>query len=286
MEKKLKRGLAELSRLFVEEKPFFAVPSTPQNVKQLAIERPEVPISESSSEISAFICSSFVHISPRFQTGDFLALLERTHPAFSGAYLISVASEARYREFECLFSFPRKEQFDKTFYEIGHGVSLSFPKETEIYDWAQARVSVSNGSPIRTSKKALVVWETPLTLHPNGCLSAVDTCVLDLLDHCVFVLEADLQQLTQAYHLLRYCVFRNPMIRNSIFLIGEHAAKIYESVYDRLSLMISQFLGCDLGFLGWADERQMFFNPELLLEEGAGVIQKSNMHLKEMLFPF
>ena len=286
MEKKLKRGLAELSRLFVPKQALRALQPV---AVSLEIEPPaQVPIaSHSPQEVPALICASFIRISPWFQTGDFVALLEQTRPVFSGTYLFSVTpTESRYREFQNLFSLSEKEASVDTLYDVGGGISFGCLGEAEMSELIHPELHVGNGRHFSApSQKALVVLDSPLAFQPARSPELVDTYVLDLLDHCVFVVEANLNQLTWAYQLIRFCVARNPMARVSLFVVGEKAEEVCDLIYNRFSMMMSRFLGCDLGFLGWASERDMFLNPELLLEEGGNSIQlSSKARLSEMLF--
>ncbi len=287
MEKKLKRGLAELSHLFVPKQAFRAIQPV---AVSLEIEPPtQVPIANhNTQEIPALICTSFIRISPWFQTGDFVALLEQTQPVFSGTYLFSVTpTESRYREFQNLFSLPEREAPVDTLYDVGGGISFGCLGEAEMSELTHPQLHVGNGRHVLIpSQKALVILDSPLAFQPARPPEPVDACVLDLLDHCVFVVEANLNQLTWAYQLIRFCFARNPMARASLFVVGEKAEEVCDSIYNRFSMMISRFLGCDLGVLGWASERDMFLNPELLLEEGGNSIQlSSKARLGEMLFP-
>lgn len=287
MEKKLKRGLAELSRLFISKQALRAIQPV---AVSLEIEPPtQVPIASHETQgIPALICASFIRISPRFQTGDFVALLEQTRPVFSETYLFSVTpTGSRYQEFQQLFSLSEREAPVDTLYDVGGGISFGCLGEAEMNELAHPELHVDNGRHVLVpSQKALVVLDSPLAFQPDRPPEPVDASVLDLLDHCVFVVEANLNQLTWAYQLIRFCFARNPMARASLFIVGEKAEEVCDAVYNRFSLMISRFLGFDVGFLGWASDKDMLLNPELLLEEGGNSIQlSSKARLSEMLFP-
>jgi hypothetical protein len=288
-EKKLKRGLAELSHLFGPK----ASPTVMEPVRtasfQIALPAlsPIIPISEPHiQEVPELICASFIRLSPLFQTGDFIALLEQTRPVFSETcLLVAGSSEDHVQEFKGLFSLSDKEIQTGELHDVGKKMSFGCLREAEILELAHPHPALTSGPLFRSSKKALIVLDPPLAYRPGQPLDRVDGSVLDVLDHCVFVVETDLNQMTQAYQLIRLCFARNPMARFSIFLAGSKAGENSDLIYDRFSLMISRFLGCDLGFLGWADENEMRLNSELLLEEGSNSVRfSSKAHLGEALF--
>jgi hypothetical protein len=288
-EKKLKRGLAELSHLFVPEKSSAAV--QPIRAVSFQITSPDIasvtpmpkPVREEAPEL---ICASFIRLSPFFRTGDFIALLEQARPVFSETCLLAVApNENHLQEFSGLFSLPEQDIRTGALHDVGRKMSLGCLEEAEIRELTHPHPPLAQGHVFKASKKALVVLDSPLAYQPGQPLAPADGYALDVLDHCVFIVEADLSQMAQAYQLIRLCSDRNPLAHLSIFLVGPKVEANSELVYDRLSLMVSRFLGCDLGFLGWADSNEMHFNPELLLEEGGHSIRfSSKAHLNEALF--
>lgn len=291
-EKKLKRGLAELSHFFApQETPASIIQPVARASLKIAWPVPTysvIPISKPEHEaIPELICASFIRLSPFFQTGDFIALLEQTRPVFSQICLLAVSpGDDHFREFKGLFSLSGSEMETGELCDVGKKMSFGCLKEAEIRELVHPRPFLARDHAPKSSKKALVVLDSSLAYRPGRPLEPADACVLDVLDHCVFVVETDLNQMAQAYQLMRLCFIRNPMIRLSLFLVGPQAAENSDLVYDRLNLMISRFLSCDLGFLGWADENNMCLNPELLLEEGDNPVRFSlKAHLNEALFP-
>ncbi|PIQ85417.1 MAG: hypothetical protein COV74_08880 [Candidatus Omnitrophica bacterium CG11_big_fil_rev_8_21_14_0_20_45_26] len=91
--------------------------------------------------------------------------------------------------------------------------------------------------------------------------------LLEMLDHVILsAWGPSADSLMSAYQHLSLCVHRNPNLKFSLMVEGALNDEMAAIVYERFAGISSQFLGCEVDFLGWIDKEQVCMNHELLLE--------------------
>ncbi len=271
-DRKLKRGLADLSKLFLQgERPS----PKKQGVAGVSIEPPEECVQDHRP--LRFVSTTFLQSSEIFQTTDLINLIGAVKSTFQETYLLSVdPNQTRYENFAHLLPIPPwesvKDDSDIHLYSIDRGMTFGYVSLEQFETAIQPKLASPSFHDFTDSKRALAVFDS------------VSESILELIDHCVFVVSADSNQLMRAYDQMRYCLGKNQFMRCSVLLTGQGAEALWEFVYERFSEIASKFLGCNLGFLGWMENGKMHLNPELLLEEGTGFAQlPSKIRLGEIL---
>ncbi len=271
-DRKLKRGLADLSMLFLQgHEPL----SKKQEVTAVSVERPE-ECAEDYRPLR-FVSTTFLQSSEIFKTADLINLTGAVKTVFQETYLLSVnPDQMRYETFERLLPIPSwesvKDNSSVQLHSIGDRINFGHLSLSQFENVRQPKFAPHSFDDFSDSKKALAIFDS------------ASECILESIDHCVFVVSPDSNQLMHAYDQIRYCIGKNQFIRCSILLMGRGAETLWESVYERFNEIVSKFLSCNLGFLGWMEHGKMRLNPELLLEEGPGFTQlPSNIRLSEIL---
>jgi len=103
------------------------------------------------------------------------------------------------------------------------------------------------------------------------------TDLFRLLDHVILNVSADSSEsILAAYQTLSACLHRDPTLHFSILIDGSLADDVVEVIYERFSKITSQFLGCEIDFLGWIEEEKIHINYDLLLNssESGRIIRK------------
>ena len=265
-DKKLKRGLADLSRLFSE------VPEPlvkKQEVQMVSIEPPE---SITQGDYPPYLISAAVlQSSELFQIEDLIHLADTLKATFQETHLLAVApTQARYETFANLLHLPPQKNIDDgapiRLHSIGDRINFGCVSREQFCDITQPRIANYPLNHFDDSRKILAIFD-PAFSEPFS------SNVLELIDHCILVTSPDSDQLMQTYHQIRYCLSKNQLVRCSILLVGHGSETLWEFVYERFNEIVSKFLGCDLGFLGWIEHGNMQLNPELLLEKGGNFVQ-------------
>lgn len=284
-DKKLKRGLADLSKLFLQGQE---LPPQEQAKATLAIEPPTD--ASLDSRLPRLSCTAFLPSGDVFQVMDLIHLLDVFKTVFQEIYLLSVGPAHSGYEVLC---DPRSSPWlangkDRSVIPLrsgGEGIAFGYISSDQFQDILHPKITSSSVPDFATEKKALVIFDSIFPSDPaDGLLSSAGG-VFELLDHGVFVIPADLDQIMRAYELIRFCLARNQSLRCSILLVGRGAETSWEFVYEHFNTIVSQFLGCDLGFLGWTENGHMRLNSELFLEEGGNMIQlSSKARLAQVLY--
>lgn len=275
-DKRLKRGLADLSRFFTDSSGL--LPGK-REASTFTIEPPQGDISV-LLDTPQFICASFLDPLRILQPADLIRSLEILKASFQEAFLLSVApSKMRHDAFARSFPIPDERNMDEGNTIRLHSAAdrMTFGRVPFPQFEAMVQPKIASGylSESTSSKKALVILDS-FSVHDSANLfSVLRTDFLEVLDHGIFIAQADLNQLQHTYELIKFCLIRNPTLRCSLLLTGRNAGRMWELVYERLSTIISQFLGCDLGFLGWSEGEDFELNPDLLLEESGNARQLS-----------
>ena len=278
-DRKLKRGLADLSQLFLQGP---SPVSQKCHVGTVRVEPPQDDVDGHSRP--KLICSTFLQSSEIFQFSDFVNLMGSLKAAFQETYFLAVApAQARYEALAHFLpvGFQGNVQEELTLHlrSIEEKITVGYIPLSQFQNIIQPKVVSERPYYHTGSQKALAVFDSghSSTLSPN---------IFELTDHCVFITSPDSDQLMYTYEQLKDCLRKNQFMRCSLLLVGRRAKELWEYIYEHFSEMVSQFLGCDMGFLGWIDGREMRLNPELLLEEGGNFIQHfSKVQLREALCP-
>ncbi|MBI3999744.1 MAG: hypothetical protein HY351_03935 [Candidatus Omnitrophica bacterium] len=267
-DKKLKRGLADLSQLFAES----SEPLTKR--REVATFTIEVPQDDPSSDLGVprLICASFLDSGNGcLEPSSLIRLLEILKISFQETFLLSIApDEMRYDAFARLLPIPARhvnEGGPICLHSVADRIAFGHISSPQFEATVQPKMALGYSCDLDFSKKALTVLDLGSTYDSRVPSSISGANVLDVLDHGVFVTQPDLNQLQKTYELIKFSLNRNPMLRCSILLTGQNAGNVWELVYERFNGIVSQFLGCDLGFLGWSDAEDFALNPDLLLEE-------------------
>ncbi len=284
IQKKLKRGLADLSNFFassgptalppdlrsegiedkIRDKPVVMGQENRSNL--LAIEPPEFLYSEPSLKPS-FITGSVLSFSPSFQVSNLIEFTEAVQFYFSGIHFVSLASQ------------------ENSFEYAIQGQSISYEKISwsQLEPLIQPQMRAHCLPPESATDKTLVIFD-------SGLYSSIDSdstfhrSLFELLDHCVFAVEPDTKQLMQVYQVIKTALSKNPSLHFSLLLAGNGAERFSEFIYERFSEMISRFLDCNLGFLGWMENHEICINPDLLKEEAnSAFVRYCKTHLSDLL---
>lgn len=269
-EKKLKRGLADLSTLFSPA----AAPSggkapvqTPPK-RGVLIQPPD--IQTEGPYLPNLACATFFSAGAVFPMDEQIRLFEALRNPFEAIYFLSL--------------LPGQDQLNEgldrsrvRFQPFREKIVFGYMPETEFKSVIQPKRA---GELVYSSeeKKVLAVLDPAFLEHAGEH-------ALSLLDHCIFVAPADCEQLIAAYQVMQAVVAENPAVRLSLLLSGPGASSGWEFIYERFYEIVSHFLGCDLGFLGWMERGALEVNGELLLDDGGSAAQASaKLRLRELLF--
>lgn len=279
-DKKLKRGLADLSQLFSEGER--SVPIK-RRIATVRIEPPQDSASDNDSP-PKLICSTFLQSSEILRFSDFVGLVDGLKTAFQETYLLAVTpAETQHEDLAHVlpadFCVGFREGFDFHLRSIREKITIGYIPLKQFQSIIQPKAISEPALNGEGSGKALAVFDSTYS-------SVLSSNVFELMDHCIFITSPDADQLMRTYEQVKYCLRKNQFMRYSLLLAGRGAKALWEYVYEHFNEMVSQFLGCDIGFLGWIENREMRLNPELLLEESGNFIQySSKAQLSGALWP-
>lgn len=260
-ERKLKRGLVELSRLFLPAggngngensgvltiRPYFSTAVV--KPKRFTIVPPEEL--QEPAQPEHLICASMIPLGTPFSQAEQIRLAEALQETFETFYF--------------LFPVPAQTESRARFHSPKEHMMFGFMSDAELREVLKPKPA-DHLTHSESPKRSLVLFDPGFLDHPEERM-------FSFLDHCVFVLPVDYEQLVLAYQLMQHCLARNPNLRCSLFLTGKGAKTNWDFVYERFCEIVSHFLGCDLGFLGWREGEEIRLNRDLLLEESGGAVQ-------------
>ncbi len=257
-QKKLKRGLADLSNFFAEPVPA----EQKSRIGLLAIQPPETPQFEKSLK-PFLITANIISCSPSFKTSDVVELIEAVKDDFVGLHVIELEQS----------SDPHPISGKNVHYE-----QISWDQLAPLTQLQMRTPTLIVDNPDKT-----------LALFDSGLCGATGSnkySLFEILDHCIFAVEADTKQLMHGYQVMKTALSKNPNLHYSLLVVGKRAEHFSEFIYERFSEIISQFLGHNLGFLGWMESGDIRVNPELLKEEAdSAFVRCSKTHLSDLLYP-
>ena len=285
MDRKLKRGLADLSKLFSSDGSIS--PARPAE-SAFTIQPPPDPFFDSRKP--RLINTTFLDSDETLGANDLIQVTNRLKPAFHESFLLSVIpDQSRYEAFANVLPIPpwknEKDNFAARFHPVDEGLTFGCLSSAQFQDILVPKVASNRIEDFAPSKKTLVVFDSIFPSVPSDNDVTPGHNALELLDHCVFVVQSGLDQLVRTYELIRFCLAKSPALRCSILLVGRGSQVSWELVCEHFNAIASRFLRCDLGFLGWIEGSDAHLNPELLLEEsGNGIQSSSKMRLSETLY--
>jgi len=276
-EKKLKRGLPELSRFFSVPGAALTAADTgerPTHVlapmramggperRPLAVALPE-DTTETGGAPPNLVCASFLPIGVRFQLQDQIRLLEVLEGGFHTSHLLSSVPDSKDPSWS-VGPFPGRNgqttlPGPDRFRCLDQKIILGYVSRAWFRQMMELKPCQGRSRAI-TGKKSLVLFDSQF-------LEWEHDPVFSLLDHCIFVAPPQGEQLIRVYQLMKACLDRRRSHLFSLLLVGPRASTLWEFAYERFYEIVSHFLGCDLGFLGWAEAGEYHLNPELLQEE-------------------
>ena len=271
MDRKLKRGLADLSH-------FFSAPTCGSRARldasRFTVESPQDP--SPPPVIPRIVGATFLVFSGPFQVKDLLSLANLLKGPFREVCVLAIRPGAPGPE---LSGHPLgflQEERDMGreavvhFRRLAERISFGEISPAQFGVLLQPRATHAQGAGAQSSEKMLLLLDAGSSA---GFTGAQDGPFLEIVDHAVFVVRSDQFQLTGIYEWIGLVLSRNRAINCSLMFTGRRAGAIAEFVHERLSRVVSQGLGSDLGLLGWIDASGSKLNLDLLLEEGANLTQ-------------
>lgn len=230
IEKKLKRGLAELS-------DFFAPQSS-----CLTIAPPEISCEDPCLKPS-LTTAGLYSFSPSFHSREMVDCMQSARPLFQ----------------------------DIRFVTLGDKSPIT---QAQLKSLLRPQIRSQNLESKSSTEKTLLVFSS------DSWADDSDHSAIEFLDHAIFVSHPDTKQLMRIYQFMQIALSKNPSMNCSLLLAGEGAERLCELIYGRFSEMISQFLGHDLGFLGWTENHQVCANFDFLKEESDNIfVRYAKKHL-------
>lgn len=242
------------------------------------------------NHISRLVGVSFLHPSSVLQASDLIRMTEALNPGFDESYLLSInPNQCRYEAFARILALPpwrgARDGDASSLYLIKEQIAFGHFVGTELQSVIQSRITSHPVIDSTCTKKALAVFD--YSVFPGNPIFLQRCGAFELIDHFVFVVQTDPGQLECTYELIRSCLAVDHTLRGSILLVGRGAEALWELIYERFSAIVSQFMGCHLGFLGWIENDRMQLNGELLLEGEENPLQLfAKMQLIETLDDF
>lgn len=261
-QKKLKRGLADLSNFFSEPIPA----EQTKRPGRLLIEPPEISDSTELLKPSLNTASIF-SFSPLFSLAELTRFTEAIKLTFSEIHYIKVRTGKHSVEYQIENKNIHYKKIDRN----------------ELETLIKPQMRSNTNQETSSGHKALAIFDSGLYAS-NVSHSDIRLSLLELLDHCIFALSSD-TKLPQVYEVMKMALSRNPALHYSFLLVGNNAERLSEIIYERFSEIISHHLGHHLEFLGWMEHYRQCLNPDLL-KEGAdsAFVHYSKTHLNHWLY--
>ncbi|OGW85877.1 MAG: hypothetical protein A3C35_06690 [Omnitrophica bacterium RIFCSPHIGHO2_02_FULL_46_11] len=268
IDKRLKRGLADLSSFFSGE---INITLKKQERTFLTIEPPL----DSSDDFlpPRLVFTSFLSASEVLEPEELIQLADLLRAAFPEVCLLSLSpSRSRYEAYAQVAPVPAWEEITGnpkvSLHPIRDGISFAYVSRSQFHELVKPEIILSHAYQTTGLRTALIIFDSVLGQNFSPLSFNVSHAnTLELIDHCVFIVQPDLNQLGKTYELIRSCLARNQALQCSIFIAGAGAKSLWEVVYERFNVITSQFLASNLGFLGWAEGNEIQLNPELLMDE-------------------
>jgi len=272
-EKKLKRGLPDISPLFA------GMPlSVLDTSERLAPRVDEAAAPAAVLGYPKFICSSFISFTDQFNLPDLIRLINAFQPSFDQLFYMALdPTKARYEALASIFTIPTYEEVAKQsdiFLQTTDDVTFTYVPAAQCVELIHPQLASQTFLDCDTQRRSLGIIDGDCA-RSSVSSTALERELFYLLDHCILVVEAKASRLTEAYEWLRNSYAQNPNFRCSLLLVGKEAKLLWEFVYERFNALVSEFLIHDLGFLGWLDQDNMRLNVDYLLGEAQGTAQIS-----------
>ncbi len=246
-EKKLVRGLADLSPLFqrivprVEKHPAVSV-QTPALANASA----------AGSSLDRWVCLTPMISDPEFDIADEIALAKILSHDFEKAYVISVSpSFERYQAYAGFFNIPcwEKTVISGSAYAAPESDGLIFSFLPESRFKTVASLKPSNGKMSANQPGPVLAFLDGGFMSSAGLMGDA----AHLLDFGILVFQPSISGITKAYRFIRSSFSLNRKLRYLALVVGEGAEQNCEFIYEHFNDIVSRFVGCDLNLLGWAE---------------------------------
>ena len=91
---------------------------------------------------------------------------------------------------------------------------------------------------------------------------------IHMVDQCILMVGGSSDSLRQAYEWLKFSTSEHPKLISSLLICGTHVENHWEFIFEKFHEFVSRFLGYELEFLGWISGQATQMNSDLLLELG------------------
>jgi len=258
-EKKLKRGLKDISPLFFSSAasrsrtiPVFGEPVVkPIEQSNLTSERGEIPFRSGQTErVPKIYCATIFPSHPAVPLLDhphFLNVMRAVYPE------VCLVSHSDHRVFPSAEPAPVQQVLLMP-YQI-QDILHPEPKTAE----------ENNESDLQ--EDICFLMDSGLIFHHYPRL-------FELLDYGILYVSSDSSDtLLSAYQNMVRAAAWNPALRFYLLVGGLLAEGMSETIYERFATIASRYLAKDIGFLGWLQDHEIRLNPDLLLDlDGEGLV--------------
>lgn len=259
IEKKLVRGLADLSPLFRE------TVQSGKTRKLVSVKPPSMAESElAGAPVDQFICLAPLIAENNFSVQDEIELMNVLSCDFQHSYFIAVdPSFNRYEKYSEVFPIPSWEKIviEEASYSIPVSERMSFS-----YFPRPKFEAITSLKPFSETEKKKI--NGPLMAFLDGefmSTPGLKEDVLNLLDFAVLVFTPSVSSIVRAYQYMREGFSLNRKLRFLTLVVGDGAEDSCEFIYEQFNHIVSKFVGCDVGLLGWIEGGRSYVDAGMMI---------------------
>jgi hypothetical protein len=274
-EKKLKRGLPDLSSLFLGEPQKLRCVDV-VDIKKECLDAASPKLFSPTSHI---ICVSVVQVGNSPSAQQLTKIAFQLRPTFEENIILSMGGSEKHRkEWTELIDVGEPVMFSQSYgiqiHTINANVRYSSISASQYRDICHPRRGLESLTVNFEEKPTLIFLDGPLSLSLiDSAFWEVERASVQILDHVILMVEGNVDSLKKAYEWLRVFSPENPKMMCSLLVYGKQAEHLWELTYEKLYQMASKFLGQGLGFFGWAGDKDLHLNPDILLDYTKNPIQ-------------
>lgn len=258
-EKKLVRGLAEISPLFRD------VVKTEKIKHLVSVEPPVAPeLVSLEGSTNKFICVAPMVAQNDFEVQDEIDLANVLSRDFRHSYFITVnPSFDRYEKYGEFFDIPSWEKLvvNDQDYSVPASDCVTFtyfPRSK--FDSLMVLKPLSEAGEKKLKGPTMAFIDGGFVKTPE-----LKEKVLNLLDFAVLVFTPSVASMTQAYYFMRESFALNRKLRFLALIVGDGAENACDFIYERFNDIVARFVGCDVGLLGWAEGGRSYVDFSLMM---------------------